>query len=175
VCEIFPNPESGQRLKVDLNAENVLTLNQAVTNLINAAIVIQKIAHSMSPAPVANDATTSKAADYPDSPRSPTHHCDLGDYPSEHTVWDIEAALILFNMKHGTSLSVADYVAANSLIDLSGNADQQVADNPRSASGANEGEKVSATPSVEQPKRPKLVSHDMSSDEQDRLSHCERC
>ncbi len=110
------------------------------------------------PSPVTDETTTSVHTANSESPTSPINQYDLGDYPSEQTVWDIEAALILFNMRNSTSLTVADWKAANYLIHLAGGAEKQATEIPGAVVEADKPVEVTATPSVVQPRKPKLVS-----------------
>lgn len=137
----------------------LLVLEQGSQKLIDVALNIQKIVQSLLPASLLETTTASGPIPNPNRATSPVDH-GLGDYPGERTIWDVEAALILYNMSNGTSLTVQDWMLANS-IELRGKADKQVSQESETTGGTKRrAGDAPATSSAEPRKRPRLVSHE---------------
>lgn len=135
----------------------LLRLEQASQKLIDAALNIQRIAQSLAPTPTVDLTTTSDPSPNPEPPTIPID-VRLGNYPSERTIWDVEAALTLHNMQQGTSFTVADWMVANS-VELSGEADKQGPEDTETRGGTKRrAEGVSDAIVVKKPKTPKAKS-----------------
>ena len=105
---------------------------------------------------VDTDVSSLHAADL-GSPIGAKDRYDIGDYSSEQTVWDIDSALILTNMRNGTTLTFADWKAAQYARRLAVDVEKQANEDSDTVEGGSRRAMRMAASVVQPRKKPALV------------------